>query len=110
MTLFERIIVRQIPAAIVYEDEHTVAFKDINPQAPVHLLVVPRRVLAKLADATDDDTEMLGHCLQGARRAAVAAGLSSYRVVINCGEAAGQTVFHLHLHVIGGRLLDWPPG
>lgn len=112
MTLFERIINREIPASIVYEDEHAVAFRDIHPQAPVHLLVVPRRVLERLSDArdTDDDTLLLGHCMQAARRAAAEAGLDSYRIVINCGEDAGQTVFHLHLHVLGGRSMGWPPG
>lgn len=110
MTLFERIIAGQIPANIVYEDDAVVAFRDVAPQAPTHILVVPRRPIAKLADATDADAELLGRCLLAAARVAKAEGLTGYRVVVNNGEEAGQSVFHIHLHVLGGRRLGWPPG
>jgi histidine triad (HIT) family protein len=112
MTLFEKIAARQVPAEIVFEDEHTVAFRDIHAVAPTHVLVVPRRPLAKLSDATDADAELLGRCLLTASKVAASLGLdqSGYRVVINTGDDAGQTVFHLHLHVLGGRALTWPPG
>ncbi len=111
-TLFERIIAREIPADIVYEDEWAVAFRDINPQAPTHILVVPRHPLPAIAEATDDQAEMLGRVLLAARTVAKAEGLESdgYRLVVNNGENAGQTVFHLHVHVLGGRRLTWPPG
>jgi histidine triad (HIT) family protein len=110
MTLFEKIIAGQIPAAIVYADDWCVAFRDIAPQAPTHLLCVPRKALAKVADATAEDAELLGRVLLGAAAAARAEGLEGYRLVVNNGEAAGQTVFHLHVHVLGGRRLSWPPG
>lgn len=110
MTLFEKIIARQIPATIVYEDEWTIAFKDIAPMAPTHLLVVPKKVIVNVSEAGDDDTELLGRCLQTVRRVAADAGLEHYRVVTNNGEAAGQSVFHLHFHVLGGRGFGWPPG
>ncbi len=110
MTLFEKIIQRQIPANIVWEDEDTLAFRDISPQAPTHILVVPRKPLPKLADATEADTELLGRLLLTANKVAAQEGLSDYRVVVNNGEGAGQSVFHLHLHVLGGRDLRWPPG
>lgn len=112
MTLFEKIIARQIPAEIVFEDEHTVAFRDIHAVAPTHVLVVPRRPLAKLSDATDGDAELLGRCLLATSQVAKQLGLdeSGYRVVINTGADAGQTVFHLHLHLLGGRAFGWPPG
>jgi histidine triad (HIT) family protein len=111
-TLFEKIIAGEIPADIVYQDDWAVAFRDINPQAPTHLLVVPREPLPGISQATDDDVQMLGRLLLAARAVAAQEGLASdgYRLVINDGEAAGQTVFHLHVHVIGGRKLDWPPG
>jgi len=111
-TLFERIIAGEIPADVVYEDDWTVAFRDINPQAPTHILVVPRHPLPAIAEATDDQAELLGRVLLAARTVAAAEGLSAdgYRLVINNGEAAGQTVFHLHVHVLGGRKLSWPPG
>jgi histidine triad (HIT) family protein len=110
VTLFEKIIARQIPADIVYEDEHTIAFRDINAQAPTHVLVVPKRVIPRLDAAEDADAELLGRCLLTVGRVAAQAGLSGYRVVINNGEEAGQTVFHLHLHLLGGRRFRWPPG
>lgn len=110
MTLFERIIARQIPASIVYEDDMAIAFRDIGPQAPTHILVVPKKPIPMLAQADDDDTELLGHLLQTARRVAQQEGLVGFRVVINNGAEAGQSVFHLHLHILGGRPMGWPPG
>ena len=110
MTLFEKIIARQIPAQIVYEDEHTFAFRDISPQAPTHVLVVPKKALAKLSEARDGDAELLGRCLLAANKVAELEGLTDFRVAINNGAGAGQSVFHLHLHVLGGRGFGWPPG
>jgi len=110
LTLFEKIIARQIPADIVYEDDHTIAFRDIHPQAPTHVLIVPRQVIPRLDLATEADVEVLGRCMLAVGIVAKQLGLSGYRVVINNGEDAGQTVFHLHLHLLGGRRLTWPPG
>lgn len=111
MTLFEKIIARQIPAAIVYEDEHVVAFRDIAPQAPVHVLVVPRRPLPGVSAMMADDRELLGAVLWAASQVARQEGLGGgYRLVINDGVHGGQTVPHLHVHVLGGRALSWPPG
>ena len=110
-TIFKRIIDKEIPANVVYEDDKCLAFRDVNPQAPVHVLVIPRQEIPSLADATDGDTALLGHLLSTARRLASQLGLThGYRVVINCGPDGGQSVDHLHLHVLGGRQLDWPPG
>jgi histidine triad (HIT) family protein len=109
--LFCRIVAGKVPAQVVFEDERAVAFRDINPQAPVHLLVIPRQHLASLADAGPDHGELLGHLLLVAGQVARDAGLENgYRTVINCGASAGQTVFHLHVHVLGGRPMRWPPG
>lgn len=109
--VFCRIAGRQAHAQIVYEDDAVVAFRDLNPQAPVHLLVVPRKHMASLAEAAPEDEALLGHLLQ------VAAGLArenklekGYRAVINNGSWAGQSVYHLHVHVLGGRVFHWPPG
>lgn len=110
MTLFEKIIARLIPADIVYEDDVTLAFRDIHPQAPVHVLVVPKKALTQLDRAEDGDAELLGRCLLTANRVAALEGLTDFRLVINNGAGAGQSVFHLHLHVLGGRGLSWPPG
>ncbi len=109
-TIFGRIARGEIPTDLVYEDDRALAFRDVNPQAPHHLLVIPREPIAKLADAGDESAELLGHLLLVASRVAAQVGLDDYRVVINNGAGAGQTVFHLHLHVIGGRPLGWPPG
>lgn len=110
-TIFGKIIRREIPASIVYEDELALAFKDVNPQAPTHLLVIPKKPLPKLEEATDEDRELLGHLLLIAKKVAADAGLKNgYRVVINNGADGGQTVYHLHLHVLGDRPLGWPPG
>lgn len=110
-TLFERIIERDIPADVIYEDEHCVVFRDINPQAPVHVLVVPRRPIPTLDDLTDDDQALAGHLLLVAKKVAAQEGLDNgYRAVFNCGADGMQSVPHLHLHVLGGRKLKWPPG
>ena len=110
-TIFTKIINREIPADIVYEDDLALAFKDINPQAPVHILVIPKQPIPKLADANPQDQALLGHLLLTAKKVAEDAGLTNgYRVVINTGEDGGQTVYHIHLHVLGGRFLEWPPG
>lgn len=112
MTIFTKIIDREIPADIVYEDDLCLAFRDINPAAPVHILVIPKRAIPKLAEATGEDHAILGHLLIKASEIARTEGLEEggYRVVINNGEGAGQTVFHLHLHLLGGRPFTWPPG
>jgi histidine triad (HIT) family protein len=110
-TIFKRIIDKEIPANIVYEDDKCVAFRDVNPQAPTHVLVIPRKEIAALALAGDDDAALLGHLLTVARRLAAQLGLTKgFRVVINSGPDGGQTVDHLHLHVLGGRRMAWPPG
>lgn len=109
-TIFEKIIQKEIPARIVYEDERAMAFADINPVAPTHLLVVPKTHLSKLSDASHEHESLLGHLLLTANRVAKEAGLSDFRVVVNNGAAVGQSVFHLHVHVIGGRSMAWPPG
>lgn len=110
-TIFSKIIRREIPADIVYEDDLALAFKDIHPQAPVHILLIPKKPIATLADAESQDRALLGHLLLTAKRVAKEAGLKNgYRVVINAGDDGGQTVYHLHLHILGGRQLDWPPG
>lgn len=109
-TLFEKIIAREIPATVVFEDEHCVAFRDINPCAPMHLLLVPRKPLVKLSDATVEDAALLGHLMLAASQVAATQGFGdNYRLVVNNGAGAGQSVFHLHLHIIGGRPLRWPP-
>ncbi|HRI44902.1 MAG TPA: histidine triad nucleotide-binding protein [Fimbriimonadaceae bacterium] len=108
-TLFSRIIAREIPADIVYEDEHVVAFRDIDPKAPVHILIVPRQEIAGVAELPDSGDHQ--HLLNAARRIAEQEGLvDGYRLVINQGPGAGQTVDHLHMHLLGGRPLGWPPG
>lgn len=110
-TLFSRIISREIPADIVYEDEHCLAFRDINPQAPIHVLLIPKREIPRLADAVEADQGMLGHLLLAAGKVARQLGVGdAFRLVINNGAEAGQTVFHLHLHILAGRPLHWPPG
>jgi histidine triad (HIT) family protein len=111
MTIFEKIIARQIPAEIIWEDEDAVAFHDVNPQAPLHVLIVPKRVIPRLTDAKDSDGPLLGKLLLVARDLARKLELSNgYRVVINCGPDAGESVPHLHLHLLGKRALAWPPG
>lgn len=110
-TIFQRIIDREIPADVVYEDADCLAFRDINPQAPTHVLVIPRREIASLADASAADEALLGHLLLVAAKVAAALKLANgYRTVINCGRDGGQSVDHLHVHLLGGRPLGWPPG
>jgi histidine triad (HIT) family protein len=109
-TVFGRILRGELPAKRVYEDEHAIAFHDVGPQAPVHLLVIPRKPLERLSAAGAEDAALLGHLLLVARHVAKEAGLTDFRVVVNDGASAGQSVFHLHLHVLGGRALGWPPG
>jgi len=111
-TIFQKIIDRELPAQIVYEDELSNAFKDINPAAHVHILVVPKIEIPKLEDATSENQEILGNLLLVSAKVAEAEGLkkNGYRVVINNGSHALQTVFQLHLHVLGGRMMSWPPG
>ncbi|MBD2021994.1 histidine triad nucleotide-binding protein [Leptolyngbya sp. FACHB-36] len=110
-TIFSKIIRKEIPAEIVYEDNLAIAFKDIAPQAPVHILVIPKQPIAQLSDAESKDHALMGHLLLTAKRVADQAGLSNgYRLVINNGLDGGQTVNHLHLHILGGRPLSWPPG
>jgi histidine triad (HIT) family protein len=108
--LFCRIVRREIPAKVIHEDEHTLAFHDIDPKAPTHVLVIPKQHVATLNDATD--ATLVGRLLIAAKEIAAAEGISEggYRTVVNCGAGAGQTVFHLHLHLLGGRRLSWPPG
>ena len=109
-TIFGKILKGDIPCDEVYSDDRCLAFCDIAPQAPVHVLVIPRQPIESLRSASSGDEELLGHLLLVAARVARQEGLEDFRTVINSGAAAGQTVFHLHVHVIGGRPLDWPPG
>ena len=110
-TLFSKIIDREIPADIVYEDEHCLAFRDINPQAPTHVLLIPKKEIARLADGGPEDQAMLGHLLLVAGKIARQLGVDdAFRLVLNNGADAGQSVFHLHLHILAGRRLKWPPG
>jgi histidine triad (HIT) family protein len=110
--IFEKIIAREIPADIVYEDDMVVAFRDNNPKAPVHILIVPRKNIPRLSEAKGEDFRVLGHLLIKAAEVAEKAGLkkTGYRVVINNGPDAGESVPHLHCHILGGRTLAWPPG
>ncbi len=110
-TLFTKIINREIPADIVYEDEQSLAFKDINPQAPVHLLIIPKKEIATINDLEEGDSELVGHLFLVAKKLAREMGFDDdgYRVVMNCNEQAGQTVFHIHLHLLAGKPLGWPP-
>jgi histidine triad (HIT) family protein len=109
--LFLKIIERKIPANIVFEDEQCLAFRDINPQAPVHVLIIPKKVIPTHADVTEADEPLLGHLHLVAAKLARQLGLNDgYRLVLNCLEKAGQTVPHLHLHLLGGRDMHWPPG
>ncbi len=110
-TIFSKIIRREVPADIVYEDDQVVAFRDVHPQAPVHILVIPKKIIPSLADAETVDQALLGHLLLIANKIAVQESLNDgYRVVINTGRNGGQTVHHIHLHILGGRGLKWPPG
>ena len=110
-TLFEKIIDREIPADIIFEDELSIVIKDISPQAPTHLLIIPKKVIPKLSDSTAEDQSILGHLMLVAGQIAYQLGLDeTFRLVVNNGAKAGQSVFHLHLHLLSGRPLNWPPG
>lgn len=111
-TIFTQIINREIPADIVYEDETCLAFRDINPQAPVHVLLIPKKPIVSMATVGTEDQTVLGHLMVKASEIASSLGLgeNGYRLVVNTNEDAGQSVFHLHIHILGGRKLTWPPG
>ena len=111
-TLFEKIVAREIPAKFVYEDDLVVAFHDVKPQAPTHVLIVPKKVIPRIAEAAPDDHKVLGHLLLKAAEIAKKLGVekSGFRLVINNGPDAGESVPHLHCHIMGGRKMDWPPG
>ena len=108
-TVFGKILLGEIPSDAVFSDDKCLAFRDIQPQAPTHILVIPRKPLRSLLEAQKEDTELLGHLLLVAKKVARSEGLTSWRTVINTGERSGQTVFHLHIQVIGGCELGWPP-
>jgi histidine triad (HIT) family protein len=110
--LFCKIIAKTIPATIVHEDDQVLAFRDISPKAPTHILIIPKKHIATLNDIENDDKNLLGHMITTAKQLAKADGLADdgYRLVINCNEDGGQTVFHIHLHLLGGRQMSWPPG
>ena len=110
--LFCNIAQKKIPASIVYEDEDVVAFKDLNPQAPTHILVIPHKHISTINDLKPEDAELVGKVVLAAKNIAEQAGHSAagYRLVLNCNKEAGQTVFHIHCHVLGGRAMKWPPG
>ena len=112
MTLFEKVIRREIPARIVFEDEDVLAFHDIDPKAPVHVLIVPKRVIVRIGEAETADAALLGKLLLTGQSVAATLGIdrSGYRLVINHGSDAGESVPHLHIHLLGGRALGWPPG
>ena len=110
MTIFQKIIDREIPADIVFEDDRSLAFRDVNPQAPVHILVIPKRAIAKVADMEESDKELIGHLFWVARQVAAQENVEDFRLVVNNGAGVGQTVFHLHVHLLGGRGMSWPPG
>ena len=110
-TIFEKIIAREIPSAIVYEDDLVAAFRDVDPQAPTHVLIVPKKPLPRIGAATADDQQLLGHLLLKAAEVAQKIGLTDgYRLVINNGLDGGESVPHLHVHILGGRRMKWPPG
>jgi histidine triad (HIT) family protein len=110
-TIFGKIIRREIPADIVYEDNLTLAFRDVNPQAPTHILVIPKKPIVRLSESSQEDTALMGHLLMTVKKVAEQENLSNgYRVVINNGVDGGQTVDHLHLHLLGDRFMGWPPG
>ena len=110
-TIFKKIIDREIPAKIIYEDDLCLAFEDINPQAPTHVIVIPKQEIASVDDVTDQDEDVVGHLFTAMKKIATQLELTSgYRVVTNCGSDAGQEVMHIHFHLMGGRKLRWPPG
>jgi histidine triad (HIT) family protein len=111
-TIFGRIAAGEIPADIVYQNDDLVAFRDLSPQAPIHILIIPRKPIRTLNDLEEADAELVGKLFLAAAKVAKQVGIAEggYRVVVNCNAAGGQTVFHLHLHLLGGRSLQWPPG
>ena len=111
-SIFTKIIKREIPAAIVYEDDECIAFRDIDPKAPVHILLVPKKEIPSLAQVTGNDKTLLGHLMVKASEIAKAEGISDsgYRVVVNTNKEGGQEVYHVHMHILGGRQMTWPPG
>tara|TARA_B100000586_G_C20009225_1_gene383900 strand:+ start:81 stop:419 length:339 start_codon:yes stop_codon:yes gene_type:complete len=109
-TIFSKIINKELPADIIYEDDLVIAFNDISPQAPTHILVVPKKGIPKLSDSNSDDQNLLGHLLLVVKKITEENNIVDYRVVINNGSEAGQTVFHLHVHILSGRVFGWPPG
>ena len=111
LTLFEKIINRDIPAEIIFEDEQSIVIKDIAPQAPTHLLIIPKKSIKMVSSASDSDRQILGHLLLVAKKVAKDIDLKdTFRLVINNGAKAGQSVFHLHIHLLSGRPMNWPPG
>ena len=110
--LFCRIIDKKIPSKIVYEDEHVFAFEDINPQAPIHILIIPKKHISTTLDITHEDNELIGHLFQTANKIAKDRGAAErgFRLVINCNPESGQTVYHIHIHLLAGRVMHWPPG
>lgn len=111
-TIFSKIIDKQLPADIVYEDDHVLAFKDIAPQAPIHILVIPKKEIPTINDITEEDIPLVGELIFVAKKLAKKFGIdeNGYRLVMNCNRDAGQAVFHIHLHLLGGRKFNWPPG
>lgn len=111
-TIFSKIIRKEIPANIVHEDEHCLAFHDVSPQAPTHVLVIPKKPIVNVEDIAPEDAELVGHLWLTIQKVARELGLADdgYRVVVNCGKNGGQSVDHLHYHILGGRALSWPPG
>lgn len=108
--IFQDIIEKKIPADIIHEDDLSIAFNDISPQAPIHILIIPKKSIAKISDINEEDKDLLGHLLLVAKKVTSDIGITDYRVVINNGSEAGQTVFHIHLHILAGRTFGWPPG
>lgn len=109
-TIFTKIINKEIPTEILYEDEKCLAFKDINPQAPVHILLIPKKEIPSLASLKEEDKALMGHLMLKAVYIAKKQNLNGYRVVVNTNAEGGQTVYHLHIHILGGRNMNWPPG
>ena len=108
--IFLKIINKELPADIIYEDDTSIAFNDISPQAPVHILIIPKKVIDKLSESKEEDENLLGHLLVVAKKITEEKNIKDYRLVINNGVEAGQTVFHLHIHILAGRTFGWPPG
>lgn len=110
MTIFQQIIDKKIPSDILFEDDQVMAFRDIQPQAPVHFLVIPKKAIVQVDQMQEEDEQLLGHMVMVATKLAKQEELADYRLVMNNGSGAGQSVFHIHLHVLGGRGFQWPPG